>query len=127
MKRYLLLVLLAVTLAGGMPAAEAVLPEDEIFTEVLISTAAPDVQVSSNLAAQHRVSGYDFTDSAAGIVGLYDTATAATAMAGTNLFSEAKVAAGDVSPVRFPYPRRQATGVTAVFSTATGVVTVYYR
>ena len=40
---------------------------------------------------------------------------------------DAKVAAGDVSPVRFPYPRRQATGVTAVFSTATGVVTVYYR
>ena len=123
MKRYLLLGLLSVVMAGTAHA----LPEDLITTDNIVSTAATSVVAGSACAdVGKRIYGYDFTDSSAGYVGIYDAGVVA-ARAGTGEFSITNVAANEVSQVRLPLPRLLVTGFSALFKNSTGSLVVYCR
>lgn len=110
----------------GTPKALAFTPDERILTVVLVSEGA-ETEVSSTLTADHRIIGYDAIASTAGKIGLYDvSATSGTVNAASN-FHEAQVVANTLEPVRFPFPRKLTTGLTARFSSTDGMVTVYYE
>ena len=124
----ILAVVLVLATAGYLKA-------DPIYTRDLGTTIQSEVfasaghsvggQISSTIVAGNYIIGYTVYDSSAGIVGLYDADTTAKIKAGTGIFAEAGVAAGDTSTVNFPFPKKLATGM-GVLGASTARVTVYF-
>lgn len=79
---------------------------------------------SSNITTGNRVFGFTFSDSTAGVVGLYDCTSITTV---SNNFGEAYVAAGGVATVIFPFPKKIVNGVVIGGTNATGRVIIYYE
>ena len=132
MRKYLF-VILAVML---VLATAGYLRADPIYTRDLGTTIQSEVftasgpttkgQYSSTIVAGNYIIGYTVYDSSVGIVGLYDTTSTTTIAAGTGIFAEAGVAAGDTSTVNFPFPKKLATGFGVLSTNATCRTTVYF-
>jgi hypothetical protein len=98
-------------------------PDSRVLTEC---TTGATATLSTSITTNNRIMGIEFTDSSAGSVGIYDTATAGDTPV-TKLILEASCAAGYVSVVMFPLPRNITYGLVVKNSASTGSVTVFYE
>lgn len=124
MRKILFALLLAavVGLAAAPIAAYAQSQPDYVLNVEVISGE----NAASTITADNRILGYTFSDSAAGIVGLYDGTSGGAHATTTYLFAETRVAAGASETVMFPYPKKLETGLYVV-QASTGVLMVYYE
>ena len=101
-------------------------PDDDLQSEVFVSTAAGSLKTPSTIGTQHRLLGYSFISTTAGVVGVYD-ATTANAVAGTGLIFEDSTIANDCHTVWFPFPKKIVTSIRVIFSAADGKLTLFYE
>lgn len=97
-------------------------PDHQVFTEVFTSDKAATV-----ITADNRIVGFTVVaGSSAGVAGLYDATTLATA---TNalVFDEAGTAANNSETVWYPFPKNLTTGLTVVLGDSDMKVVVYYE
>lgn len=122
--------LLALAVGMGLAAQFVradVLPSDRIKIETVTTTTASAAQLSTTITSDHRIYGFSYSDSSAGVCGLYDSSAVIGGTGITALKGEINVASGAAETFMFPFPLNLANGLVTIISNTTGACSIYYR
>lgn len=128
-------IILAVMLLLGVTAsiyAEATYTGgvDALIQIQSVAPAGPGAtaqQLSSVIVAGNRILGFSYTDTAAGTIGLWDSAAIGSGCSATTRIGELSVAAGTAEELMYPFPKKLDRGLVYSSTTATGNLTIFYE
>ena len=126
MRRFLYLILAAMIVLSAASAYAITQFNAGQRVKTHIVSAAYEAVSSSTISTSNRLLGYTYTDSSAGRVSIYDSASVSGVTA-TNVIVEDGVIAGSSVTIWFPYPVDITAGIAVVQTANTGRVTLYYE